>query len=124
MAKTHKKGTKAKRNATIAEQAFIGMVTNAIEVYKKETFGLLIGKKHKKHYHITDTIAFQTAKRDYEWVNIKGHRIKRINHALSHLTENQVIGDFHSHPEGPHKLSGADKEDLLEHMPTLTCFPI
>ena len=119
--KIHKKGEKPKRNATIAQQAFIGMITNAIEVYKKECFGLLLGKKHKKHYHVTDTIAFQTAKRDYEWVNIKANRINRMNFALSHLSDEQVIGDFHSHPEGPDKLSPTDKSDLFKHLTTLTC---
>jgi len=119
--KGHEKGKVPKRNATISKNAFIGMIANAIEVYKKECFGILIGTKHKKHYHVTDTIAFQTAKRDYEWVNIKAHRINRINFALSHLSDEQVIGDFHSHPEGPEKLSGADIEDLLKHITTLTC---
>ena len=44
-----------------------------------------------------------------------------MNYALSHLSDEQVIGDFHSHPEGPDKLSPTDKSDLFKHLTTLTC---
>jgi proteasome lid subunit RPN8/RPN11 len=117
----HEVKSSLRRNATISQQAFVGMITNAIEVYKKETFGILLGKKHKKHYYVADTIAYQTAKRGYETVNITSNRVNRINLVLKHLTDQQVIGDFHSHPEGPEKLSPTDVADLFSGAPSLTC---
>jgi len=120
-AKSHVRGAVPHRNMTLSNDAFAGIISKAIEVYKKETFGLLLGRKHKKHYHVTGTYAFQTAERGYEFVNIKANRINRINYALGHLSNKTVVGDFHSHPEGPEKLSPTDREDLLRRPTTLTC---
>ncbi len=39
-------------------------------------------------------------------------RVNRINYVLSHLTDFRVIGDFHSHPDYPSKLSPTDKADI------------
>ena len=119
--KPHKIGKGPHRNMTISSDGFAGLIAKAIEVYKKETFGLLLGRKHKKHYHVTGTYAFQTAERGYEYVNIKANRINRINYALGHVSDRMVIGDFHSHPEGPEKLSPTDRKDLLSRPTTLTC---
>ena len=110
-----------RRNATLSRQAFIDMVTNAVEVYKKESFGILLGVRHKKHYFVSDVIAYQTATNDYETVDVTSFRVNRINFALSHLTNQQVIGDYHSHPQGPDKLSATDVADLFKGTPSLTC---
>jgi proteasome lid subunit RPN8/RPN11 len=111
---------KLRRNLTLSERALIDIITSSIEVYKKETFGLLLGEKHKKHYMINDVLNFQTAKRGYEWVNVPTMRINRINYVLSHLTDLKVVGDFHSHPDGPARLSGLDKKDTKNSGLTLT----
>lgn len=108
-------------NATLSRQAFIDMITNAVEVYKKESFGILIGVRHKKHYFVSDVIAYQMATNEYETVDVTTFRVNRINFALSHLTNQKVIGDFHSHPEGPDRLSATDVADLFKGTPTLTC---
>jgi len=108
------------RNVTLSKQAFIGMITNSIEVYKKETFGFVLGRKHRNHYFAADTATFQSADRDYEYVNIKANKINRMNYALRHLTNYELIGDYHSHPGGPDRLSNVDVEDLLRKITRLT----
>jgi proteasome lid subunit RPN8/RPN11 len=108
------------RNATIKEQAFVGMIASALEVYKKESFGLLIGEIHKKHYLIVDTYTYQAAQRKYESVGITPQKKNRINNSLRFFSSSRVIGDFHSHPEGPDFLSGCDKTDTLSGNTELT----
>tara|TARA_Y100000310_G_scaffold345665_1_gene467970 strand:+ start:26387 stop:26929 length:543 start_codon:yes stop_codon:yes gene_type:complete len=108
------------RNVTISERAFVDIIASCIEVYKKETYGFLIGEKHKKHYMIYDAISFQSAKRGYESVNVSTFRINRMNYVFSHLTNLKLVGDFHSHPDFPDKLSETDKKDTKNSGLTLT----
>jgi len=105
---------KFERNATITEQAFVGMVVSGIEVFKKESYGALIGEVHRKHFLVTDSYSYQTAKRDYESVSVLRTRQLRVSRSLGLFTNSCVIGDFHSHPAGPHYLSEWDKKDLLK----------
>lgn len=101
-----------RRNLTITEKTLIEIITSSVEIYKKEAFGILLGEKHKKHYMAYDAISFLSAKRSYESIKVPTIRVNRVNYTLSHLTKFRVIGDFHSHPEGPDKLSGLDKKDI------------
>lgn len=110
-----------KRAAFLSRQAFIDLVVSALEVYKKEAFGLLIGRMEGSFYFVSDIIPYQSAQRSYEWVNMSSQRINRINFALGHLTKHEVIGDYHSHPQGPDKLSATDVNDLFKGMKKLTC---
>ncbi|HLD33327.1 MAG TPA: Mov34/MPN/PAD-1 family protein [Candidatus Nanoarchaeia archaeon] len=108
------------RKVFLSRQAFVDLLVSAIEVYKKEAFGLLIGRKENKRYFISDIVPYQSAKRSYDWVNMTSQRINRINFALKHLTNQQVIGDYHSHPQGPDKLSATDVGDLFKGKTSLT----
>ena len=110
-----------KRSAFLSRQAFIDLVVSALEVYKKESFGLLIGRVGGSRYFVSDIIPYQSAQRSYEWVNMSSQRINRINFALGHLTKHEVIGDYHSHPQGPDKLSATDVSDLFKGVRGLTC---
>lgn len=103
-----------KRNLTLGERAFISMVTSCVEVYKKESFGVLLGKMHKKHYMVIDTINYQSAKRGYVEVTVSDAKVKRMNYVLGCIADFRVIGDFHSHPDGPDHLSETDYEELAE----------
>ena len=109
------------RHAFISRPAFVDLIASALEVYKKEAFGLLIGRKEGARYFISDIIPYQSATRSYEWVNMTSQRINRINFALGHLTNQEVIGDYHSHPQGPDRLSATDVSDLFKGMSGLTC---
>jgi|SRR3989344_3382146 len=108
------------RRIYLSKQAFVDLVVSAIEVYKKEAFGLLVGRHEKNRSFVTDIIPYQSAQRSYEWVNMTSQRINRINFAMKHLTHEQVIGDFHSHPQGPDKLSATDVSDLFHGKTVLT----
>lgn len=102
-----------RRNVTIQELAFSEMIIASLEVYKKECFGLLLGEVHKHHYLVTDTYYFQDAKRSYDGVDVNQIRMNRVDKLLNFLSTDKVIGDFHSHPNGPMVLSGFDKYEVL-----------
>jgi len=87
--------------AYISQNAFWGLLISAVEVYKRECFGLLIGYRDhrgpKDMYIVEHAVAFQSARRKHKGVvsNPRAHRrIERFLRAVPHLS---VIGDFHSH---------------------------
>lgn len=92
----------------------MSMVVSSIEVYKKESLGLLLGRVSNGSYIVTDVVPYQSAKRDYEYVSI-GHRRKgRVDSILRFLSRSRLIGDFHSHPDREAVLSSHDRSELLE----------
>jgi len=88
-------------NAYISQNAFWGLLISAVEVYKKECFGLLIGYRDRKGdadmYIVEHAIPYQTAGRRHKGVvsNPRAHR--RIERFLANMPHLSVIGDFHSH---------------------------
>ena len=87
--------------AYISQNAFWGLLISAVEVYKKECFGLLIGyRDHKMDedmYIVEHAIPYQTAGRRHKGVvnNPRAHR--RIERFLRNMPHLSVVGDFHSH---------------------------
>jgi proteasome lid subunit RPN8/RPN11 len=110
---------KIPENVIIKPQAFIEMILAAVEAYRYECLGLLIGMRGIKSFIIEDAQVLQTAKRSPYHAEPSPEREKRIfkilhNLGLSHF---EPIGDFHSHPElGEHKglpePSGDDIADM------------
>ncbi|MBI4162606.1 MAG: Mov34/MPN/PAD-1 family protein [Candidatus Aenigmarchaeota archaeon] len=98
----------------IRNPALINMLVSSIEVYKKEALGMLLGVKRGKTYYIRYAINFQKAKRGYESIDIDDRTEKRINSLLTRVSKYRLVGDFHSHPDGPYKLSLTDKKDMKE----------
>jgi proteasome lid subunit RPN8/RPN11 len=90
-----------KVTAYISQNAFWGLLISAVEVYKKECFGLLIGYRDRKNgeemYIVEHAIPYQTAGRRHKGVvnNPRAHR--RIERFLRNMPHLSVIGDFHSH---------------------------
>lgn len=87
--------------AYISQNAFWGLLISAVEVYKRECFGLLIGYRDRRGsdemYIVEHALPYQTAGRRHKGVvnNPRAHkRIERFLRAIPHLS---VIGDFHSH---------------------------
>lgn len=99
-------------NATLSKHALLSLITACIEVYKKETYGIILGEKHKKHYKVKDILAYQTAKRGYETVVVPGRQVSKVDYVLKYLTKDKVLGSFHSHPDFPDHLSGLDKFEI------------
>ena len=94
----------------ISENAFWGLLLSAIEVYKKECFGMLLGSYSIKEqrYNVEFAIPFQAAKRSFSWVTYSEAADKRVQEFLKNLPQLDVIGHFHSHAGGPFKLSKGD----------------
>jgi proteasome lid subunit RPN8/RPN11 len=87
--------------AYISQNAFWGLLISAVEVYKRECFGLLIGYRDRKGpqetFIVEHAIPFQSAGRRHRGVvsNPRAHR--RIERFLATIPQLSVIGDFHSH---------------------------
>lgn len=96
----------------IGKQAFLSIVVSSIEVYKKEAFGLLLGRKHKENYLIKYAINLQSVRRNYDYIIIDKNRIRRINESLSSIMKQNFVGDFHSHADGPAKPSKTDIREM------------
>ena len=86
---------------------------SAIEVYKKECFGILLGYRDSSNIYIIEhAISYQTAQRTHTSVEKNQPRIANaFNKFLANLPHLSLIGDFHSHT-GWGDLKGVGK---LEH---------
>ncbi len=87
--------------AYISQNAFWGLLISAVEVYKRECFGLLIGYRDRKGpaetYIIEHAVPFQSAGRKHRGVVSNPRAHKRIERFLQSIPQLSVIGDFHSH---------------------------
>jgi proteasome lid subunit RPN8/RPN11 len=87
--------------AYVSQNAFWGLLISAVEVYKRECFGLLIGYRDRRGpkdmYIIEHALPYQSAGRRHKGVvsNPRAHR--RIERFLQNIPHLSVIGDFHSH---------------------------
>lgn len=87
--------------AYVSQNAFWGLLISAVEVYKRECFGLLIGYRDRKGprdmYIVEHALPYQSAGRRHKGVvsNPRAHR--RIERFLGSIPQLSVIGDFHSH---------------------------
>ena len=87
--------------AYVSQSAFWGLLISAVEVYKRECFGLIIGYRDRKgpdqRYIIEHAVPYQSAGRRHRTVvnNPRAHR--RIERFLRSIPQMSVIGDFHSH---------------------------
>ncbi len=98
----------------ISEEAFIMMLAGAAEVYDKETYGFLIGRKRKKDFYIQYAVPHQSTRRyDYGVAVTKKHEKKLIN-TINFFKGYRYIGEFHSHPDSYCKLSKHDIKDMRE----------
>ena len=104
----------------LSENAFISMVTAAVEAYPQETLGVLIGLRGPRAIWVQHAVAYQTAER--EKMEVRAHPIRslRTNHFLQKITRLELVGDFHSHTKVPIdkassiRLSRKDKESMLQ----------
>ena len=87
--------------AYISQNAFWGLLISAVEVYKRECIGLLIGyrdfKGPEEMYIVEHALAFQTAGRRHKGVSSSPRALKRIERFLLNMPHVSIIGDFHSH---------------------------
>jgi proteasome lid subunit RPN8/RPN11 len=102
----------------ISSNAFWALLISAIEVYKRECFGLLLGYRDSSNYIVEHAISYQTANRRHTSVEKNGRASRRIEKFLANLPHLSLIGDFHSHTgwgelKGVGNLSTQDVIDMV-----------
>jgi len=102
----------------ISSNAFWALLISAIEVYKRECFGLLLGYRDSSNYILEHAISYQTANRRHTSVEKNGRASRRIEKFLTNLPHLSLIGDFHSHTgwgelKGVGNLSTQDVIDMV-----------
>jgi proteasome lid subunit RPN8/RPN11 len=96
----------------ISESAFWGILVSAIEVYRKESYGLLLGHKDKDMFMVVNAVACQKAERHTTWVRARERSHARIVNFFENLPNLYIIGDFHSHPRHEINLSQEDIDSM------------
>jgi proteasome lid subunit RPN8/RPN11 len=76
----------------------IYIIFSALEVYKRETLGILFGKLNNEVFEIEGILPYQTASRGFSWVVPKDSTEKRMKEIFSQ-TSVKPIGDWHSHTQ-------------------------
>ena len=82
----------------IKEKAFLSMVLTSIEVYHRESLGILLGHRTPDGFVIEYAIPYLTAEKGLSWVESRPDRAERLKNILEKLPIS-LIGDFHSHTE-------------------------
>ena len=112
------------RDVFIENRAFKTLITSAIEVYNRETNGVMLGSntvreikgEKTKVVSIKEVYPFQTEERKpSEVVHGNIAAFKRVLRTISSF-ESEIMGGYHSHPH-PYKivkLSKADVESIKE----------
>lgn len=78
--------------------AFLAIVSSAVETFRKETIGYLIGIKGENKFMVEYAIPYLTAESGYAHSVIDLKRAQRINQILGKFSEGlEFIGDYHSH---------------------------
>jgi proteasome lid subunit RPN8/RPN11 len=85
----------------VSQSAFWGLLISAVEVYKRECFGLLIGYRDRRGpqetFIVEHAIPYQTSRRRHKGVESNPRAHRRIERFLHSIPQLSVIGDFHSH---------------------------
>jgi len=101
----------------LSDKAFLGLVLSAIEVYRRECMGALLGYNAYNKIVVEYAIPYQTAERKPRQVEISWKRESRIREILPKICQLKHVGYFHSHPQwgqkkGDTKLSEIDIRDM------------
>lgn len=93
------------------------LIPSALEEYHKEISGYLIGSNgQSRRFKVVSAYSLQSVLKKRTWVEHgNASAIKRIDSLMKTL-KMRVVGGFHTHPGGPHKLSRSDLEFIRETM--------
>ncbi|MBW2968116.1 hypothetical protein KY362_06540 [Candidatus Woesearchaeota archaeon] len=83
----------------IREEALVMIASSAVEVYNKETYGLLLGRRHKRDYVLQYAVPYQAALRYVYGVNVVAKREKALINSMNFFKGCKYMGEYHSHPE-------------------------
>lgn len=101
---------------------FLALVNSAVEVYNRETTGLLVGTerirmlqgKRQRVVALEAAYPFQTAARSVTWVEPGNHSAAHRARSAVDSLGFRILGEFHSHTNNEHGLSRADVEYARE----------
>jgi proteasome lid subunit RPN8/RPN11 len=83
----------------LEKEAFLGLLLSAVETYKKECFGSLLGYETKTQVIVELAIPTQVAERKFSTVEPDWNRLAQSKKILSQHTIYSHLGYFHSHPQ-------------------------
>lgn len=101
---------------------FHSLVTSAVEVYNRETTGLLVGAerfrtvrgRRRRVVALEAAYPFQTAARKVTWVEPGNHAAAHRARSSTHTLGFRILGEYHSHTNNEQGLSRADVEYAAE----------
>jgi len=98
----------------LSEQAFLGIILSAAEVYNRECYGLLFGYRLPGKTIVEGAIAYQTAERKFSQVALYERQARIIQEVIREFPKHAYVGEFHSHPffRGAAGDTGLGPEDL------------
>jgi proteasome lid subunit RPN8/RPN11 len=83
----------------ISDKAFMSLILSAIEVYKNECMGALLGYNISNRIVVEYAIPYQTAKRKPSEVEPNWKRESQVQKILPKISQLKQVGYFHSHPQ-------------------------
>jgi len=102
-------------SAYISENGFIALTLSAIETsIKYEANGILLGHKTGDVYYVENAIPYQLAERTSTSTSVSSRKQKRIRRVFKNYMKYEIIGEFHTHPDGGIELSKSDKNFVRE----------
>lgn len=98
----------------ISENGFIALTLSAIETsINREAAGIILGYKVRRKgrltYFVENVVPYQIAKRTSSSVEVNSDKCRRIRRVFQSYLKYNIIGEFHTHPQGNIHLSSADK---------------
>ncbi|MCW5829151.1 MAG: Mov34/MPN/PAD-1 family protein [Deltaproteobacteria bacterium] len=83
----------------LSDQAFVALTVAAVEVYKRECFGYLLGHMTDDACHVDLAVPLQSAERKFMEVSVSTQRVGRVGQLMDEFHRWRKVGDFHSHPD-------------------------
>lgn len=89
------------KRMSLSEPAFLGMILASAEVYRRECYGLLVGRARPGGTRVEGAIAYQTAERTFSGVSLCDRPNRVIQDIVTRFSRHKhaYIGEFHSHPD-------------------------
>jgi proteasome lid subunit RPN8/RPN11 len=85
----------------ITDTAFCSMLIACVETYRKECMGLLLGLRTQNgSFIVQQALPYQIATRSNKEIKPSPSAHQRMQRVLKDFPHVELIGDFHSHPEG------------------------
>jgi proteasome lid subunit RPN8/RPN11 len=100
----------------ISEQAFLGIIFAAAEVYRRECYGFLFGYALPGKVIVEGALPYQTAERRFSEVSLFERENKVIQSVIARFPKHEYLGEFHSHADyrGREAQAALTDDDLLD----------